>query len=283
MAIIWAGTIITWVTFSLSMIGMGIPLVASEHIVPEYYRGRGLEFTMFKMGCRLSTRVTVLSEAVRDLYPPNLRNKMVPMPNPVVVHGHVTVDPVGEPGQPKTILSVGRLEHQKDHATLIEAFASIADRFPEWGLRIVGDGSLRAELESAIARLGLRDKVSLPGSTDRIDLEYSRAQILAVPSRFESFGMVTAEAQAVGLPVIGFADCPGTNELIQHKKNGWLASGGEGEDRVRGLAEGLSTLMADESLRVRLGAASPRRIREFGPEAVTSKWENLLSSVAAGR
>ena len=268
-----------FVPLSFSMTGTGIPLVASEHIVPEYYRGRGIEYTLFKIGCRLSTRVTVLSEAVRALYPPNLRNKMVPMPNPVVEYPDCDVDPAGDSKPEKILLSVGRLEHQKDHATLIEAFASIVDRFPDWKLRIIGDGSLRGDLESAVNRLGVGGSVVLPGSTARIDEDYARVQILAVPSRFESFGMVTAEALAVGLPVVGFADCPGTNELIRHDENGWLVRTESGDDRAGAFAKGLEILMSDGSLRARLGAAGPSTIRDYKPESVVSKWEDLLVEV----
>ncbi len=272
-----------FVPLAFATMGTGIPLVASEHIVPQYYRGRGMEYTLFKAGCRLSKRVTVLSEAVRELYPPRLRRKMVPMPNPVVDYQNCVVDPVGAAGQLKTVLSVGRLEHQKDHATWIEAFATIADRFPDWRVRIIGDGSLRGDLESAVNRLGVGERVVLPGSSDRIEEEYARVQLVAVPSRFESFGMVTAEALAVGLPVVGFADCPGTNELIRHDENGWLVGSAGDKDRVEAFAEGLEALMSDPSLRARLGAAGPPSVRDNAPDVVVSGWEDLLTEVSRKR
>jgi glycosyltransferase involved in cell wall biosynthesis len=271
-----------FVPLAFAMIGTGVPLVASEHIVPEHYKSRGVEFALFQLGCLMSKRVTVLSEAVRGLYPARLRKRMVAMPNPVVEYEDCKSDPAGSDLPTKTILGVGRMEAQKDQKTLIEAFATIAGRFPDWNVRIVGDGSLRRELEAAVSSHGLGERVSLPGSTDRIDLEYSRAQLLAVPSRFESFGLVTAEALAAGLPVIGFADCPGTNELVRHDENGWLV-GGSGQDRVRAFADGLATLMGDGPLRARLGAAGPGTVGEFGAGEVVSRWENLLSNVAAGR
>jgi len=271
-----------FVPLGFSMVGMEIPLVASEHIVPEYYRGRGVEFWLFKTGCRLSKRVTVLSEAVREMYPRGLRKKMVAMPNPVVEYPDCRVDPAGHSASEKIVLSVGRLEHQKDHATLIEAFATIADRFPQWRLRIVGDGSLRGSLEATVSRLGLGERVSLPGSSDRIDNEYRRAQVQAVPSRFESFGMVTAEAMAVGLPVLGFADCPGTNELITHNETGWLVSTTDDVGRVSAYAEGLSALLGDSGLRQRLGAAARRSMKGFDSQGVIDNWQALLKDVSGG-
>lgn len=267
---------------AFSMVGTGIPLVASEHIVPEYYRGRRAEYALFAMGCLLAKRVTVLSESVRRLYPAFLQNRMVPMPNPVTVYENCVADVVGEDRAQKVVLSVGRLEAQKDHATLIRAFAGIADRFPDWRVRIVGDGSLRGELKGLILELGLEERVTLAGATDRIDRVYASAQLLATPSRFESFGMATAEAMAVGLPALGFADCPGTNELVEHDRSGWLVAPNEGGDRVSAYARGLSTLMGDAQLRRRLGETARKDMSEFDSPGVIQSWEVLLSEFAGG-
>lgn len=271
-----------FVPLGLSMVGTGIPLVASEHIVPEYYRGRGAEFRLFEAGCRLSKRVTVLSEAVRAMYPARLQKKMVAMSNPVVRYPDCKVDPAGDAKAVKTVLSAGRLEHQKDHATLIGAFAAIAPGFPDWQLRIVGDGSLRGDLERLITDVGMEKRITIVEPTDRIDREYAHAQLLAVPSRFESFGMVTAEAMAVGLPALGFSDCPGTNELIEHGANGWLVTPNDRNDRRDTFAEGLSTLLGDSELRRRLGAAARHRLAESEPQRVVREWEKLLRDCQGG-
>ncbi len=264
-----------FVPMAFAMRGLGAPLVASEHIVPEYYRNRRGEYVLLVLGCLLSTRVTVLSAAVRDMYPRLVRSRMVPMPNPVSV-------PVAGPGpsqSSKTVLSVGRLEAQKDHATLIDAFAMIADRFPAWTLRIVGDGSLRASLERRLQASGLEQRASLVPSTAHIEDEYARAQVFALPSRFESFGIATAEAMSVGLPVVGFADCPGTNELVHHNTDGWLVEPARDGDRVRPYAEGLATIMGDDTLRKRLGASARESVRQFDPSHIVARWQGLLEDV----
>ena len=160
----------TFVPLVLSMVGTGVPRIASEHNVPERYQGRRVEFALFQLACFMSARVTVISEAVRGLYPAWLRKRMVPMPNPVIVHDGCEPDPAAADRPTKTILSVGRLERQKDQMTLVDAFASIAGRFPNWNVRIVGDGSLQRELEAAVSRHVLLERVLLPVSTDRIDL-----------------------------------------------------------------------------------------------------------------
>lgn len=259
--------------------GLGVPLVASEHIVPEYYRNRRGEYFLLVLGCLLSTRVTVLSKAVRDMYPRLVKSRMVPMPNPVSVPAASWSESRAPAGASKTVLSVGRLEAQKDHATLIDAFAMIAERFPDWNLRIVGDGSLRESLEQRLHASGLGSRASLVPTTAHIEDEYVRAQVFAMPSRFESFGIATAEAMSVGLPVVGFADCPGTNELVHHNADGWLVEPARDGERVRPYAEGLSALMGDDILRKRLGTCARESVRQFDPPHIVARWQDLLDDV----
>ncbi len=269
-----------FVPLALSTAGLGVPRVASEHTVPEYYRGRRGEYIAFLVACMLSKRVTVLSPAVRDMYPAFVRPRMVPVPNPVPAPSPGDAGAAAARSASRTILAVGRLGPEKDHATLIDAFASIAPRFPDWTLRIVGDGSLRRDLEQRVARHNLSGRAVLPGMTPRIDDEYARAELFAVPSRFESFGMATAEALAAGLPVLGFAGCPGINELVAHDRTGWLVSGTPEADRTAAFADGLATLLRDDALRTRLGRAAAASVERFATGSVVARWEQLLEGVA---
>jgi glycosyltransferase involved in cell wall biosynthesis len=143
-------------------------------------------------------------------------------------------------------------------------------------LRIVGEGTLRAQLEAQVLALGLASRVQLLGPTKDIWKEYSSAQLFVTPSRYESFGLVTAEALAQGLPVVGFADCPGTNELVRPGENGVLVT--PSGDRVGSLAAALLSLMEGEQLRGRLTAGS-KALEEHRLERVLDRWERLLHSL----
>jgi GalNAc-alpha-(1->4)-GalNAc-alpha-(1->3)-diNAcBac-PP-undecaprenol alpha-1,4-N-acetyl-D-galactosaminyltransferase len=267
-----------YIPLGLALIGSNIPVIASEHIAYDHYRSRPLQAALLRLTPFLARAVTVISPAIREGFPAMLRQQMVVIPNPVGMKDGRATDLSGVSGSMKTLLSVGRLEEQKDHRTLIEAFARIAARFPDWRLRIVGEGILRAHLEAQVKRLGLADRVSLPGVTSQIEEEYSAAQLFAMPSSYESFGLATAEALSYGLPVIGFADCPGTNELVRDGVNGLLV---EGRDRAAALAEGLATLMGSSARRQELGAAAPASIAEFAPERVADEWEKLLMTIGS--
>jgi glycosyltransferase involved in cell wall biosynthesis len=259
-----------YVPLALALSTSPTPVLASEHILYDHYRTLPLEAFALRATAPFYAAMTVISEAIRMSFPPALRKRMEAIPNPVARVARLA-NPVGGPS--KVVLNVGRLFDQKDQRTLIEAFAKVAGDYPDWVLRIVGEGPLRPALEKLVQDRCIGDRVQLPGVIDDIDHEYEAAQILVMSSRYESFGLATAEGLAHGLPVIGFADCAGTNELIRNNHNGLLVPSG---DRIDGLAAALRQLMQDAELRRRLGAAGPPSVTHFSLDVIVSRWEGLL-------
>lgn len=268
----------TFVPLGLAAIGTSVPVIASEHIVPHHYRTRPLEAALLRTTPYLVHSITCTSEAVRQEYPPALRQKMTPIPNPVTVSPLGIADVAGLKRAAKVLLTVGRLEEQKDHETLIRAFAVLADRVPEWRLRIVGDGSLRPTLERLIRGLEIADRVELAGSRPNISDEYLAAQLFVLPSRYESFGLTTVEAMSHGLPAVGFADCLGTKDLIKPGVNGELAA--PYPDRIASLAETLLPLMTNPGARETLAHNARLMKDEYKLDAVIQVWENLIRGAA---
>ena len=263
-----------FVPLGMAMVGTGIPVVASEHAVPDHYLGRWLEHTLLRLTPWLVHRIVVVSEQVKARYPASWQSRMVVIPNPVRPMSIVLADAVGASGQRRTLLSVGRLAEQKDYPTLIDAFALIADRLPDWDLRIVGDGECRAALWARIEAYGLEGRISLPGVIEDIGSEYSRAQLFVIPSLYESHGLVVVEALAHGLPAVGFANCLGVNRLIRPGRNGELVAG---PDRVQSLAEVLVRLMGDSEARARLAPSEANLPDVHDPERILDRWECLLN------
>ena len=83
----------------------------------------------------------------------------------------------------------------------------------DWQYEIVGNGSLRRELEQLIISLNLQDKVILSGWSSKLEEKYHNADILLIPSRYEGFGLVSIEGMSTGLPVIA-SDLAGINEVV---------------------------------------------------------------------
>jgi glycosyltransferase involved in cell wall biosynthesis len=216
--------------------------------------------------------MTVPSEKIREEFPAGIREKMLVIPNPVAARDK---DRRGSRKVGRTLLAVGAFREEKAHPFLVSAFAQLAPQFPDWTLRLVGDGPCRAALERQVAELGLIGRVVFAGAVADIAAEYASADLFAMPSTYESFGLATAEALAYALPAVGFADCPGTNELIVDGVNGLLVSG---KDRAGALAEGLAQLMDDDALRRRLGAKGPASVERFSLESVARAWEMLIQT-----
>lgn len=215
-------------------------------------------------------RIAVLLPEHRDWYPADLRPKLSILPNAVTP---VAPECLAAAQRRKVVISVGRLASVKRHQLLLEVWARIAPRFPDWELRIFGEGPLRNNLQAQIDALGLRS-AHLMGHTGPIGEQYLAAAILAHPAEFEGFPLAVTEALASGLPVVGFADCSGLNRLVVDGANGLLVPA-EG-DRLGHYAEALSGLMADEPRRLALGAAGPASVAVYAPSTIIDMWEDLL-------
>jgi colanic acid/amylovoran biosynthesis glycosyltransferase len=157
------------------------------------------------------------------------------------------------------ILTVGRLSPEKAFPGLIEAFAEIRRQGKDARLDIIGDGPEHGRLEAQIKRLGLEDSCHLLGSKSSPDVlaEMARSDIFAMSSLMEGLPVVLMEALALGLPVVapGVAGIP---ELIEHDQTGLLYIVSD----WAGLARGLARLIADPSLRLRLGQNGRQRVAE---------------------
>ena len=106
----------------------------------------------------------------------------------------------GIPGDAFAVGNIGRFEHQKNHAFLMDAFSKLKAVRRDAVLVIAGDGVLRPEIERQIVSLGLSDSVRLLGYRADADKLYSAFDAFALPSRFEGLGIVLVEAQMAGLP-----------------------------------------------------------------------------------
>lgn len=125
----------------------------------------------------------------------------------------------------KIILAVGRLHEQKGFDMLLQAWQPIEMNYPEWTLRIVGEGPKRKELENQINDLQLQHVV-LVGRIEDVKNEYTAASLFVLSSRYEGFSLVLSEAMWCGVPCVAF-DCPqGPAELLSEER-GWLVPKGD--------------------------------------------------------
>lgn len=204
---------------------------------------------------------------------------------PVVVYPSVS-SPSTRPepiaGRPNSVrlLTVARLVSRKGHLRVLDAIRVLRDKHPDFSVSyaIVGDGPMRAAIESAVRDLGLQDvRIVTDVSDDLLPSYYAAADALVMPVvrdpvDREGFGMVYLEAAAYGVPSIA-TNMPGIDEAVINEETGILVEDGD----IAGLADAVYRLAADAFLRARLGEAAFRRAHEvFAPDRQFSKLNDLL-------
>lgn len=117
------------------------------------------------------------------------------------------------------LLIVGRLEKQKGHALFLDILA--LDPKLKFKLTILGEGSCQKSIKKQVKKLGFKKQVTFIKKSDSMQEMYKQHQIVVIPSLWEGFGLVAAEAMAAGRIVVA-SDVDGLKEVINHKKNGLL-------------------------------------------------------------
>jgi len=175
----------------------------------------------------------------------------------------------------KQVIAIGRYDYQKGFDRLIEAWRPVYDRFPDWKLKIIGDGELRNELETLIDKYNLNDVVELKKNTSDILSEYLDASFLVMSSRYEGLPMVLLEAMSVGLPMISFECKCGPRDIITNEENGFLVP----EGNVSALAERIIQLIEDMNLRKKMGQTAKINSERFSESVIMDKWIKLFNNL----
>jgi glycosyltransferase involved in cell wall biosynthesis len=162
----------------------------------------------------------------------------------------------------RVILTVGRWaasERYKGADELIHAIARLRADVPGLHLVVVGGGDDLPRLRRIAADLGVVDSVHFLENLSREEVAacYEHAELFALPSTGEGFGLVFLEAMVFAKPAIGAA-CGGTTDVVEDGVNGLLVPPHDAER----LAQSLALLLRDESLRAQLGGRGAQMVRQ---------------------
>lgn len=172
----------------------------------------------------------------------------------------------------KVICAVGRYHIQKRFDLLIKAFSIIANKYPDWTLKIYGDGVLKTHLQEIITVNGLTNRISLCGKYKSIEEAYTNKSFYVMSSEHEGFGISLLEALTYKLPVISFNTPSGPSEIIYNNKNGILVP----MLNIESLANAMETLINNENLRIFMSDNSYLSTNSFSKEKIISQWIAIL-------
>ncbi|GAA5087880.1 glycosyltransferase involved in cell wall biosynthesis [Thermocatellispora tengchongensis] len=176
----------------------------------------------------------------------------------------------------RIVAAGGRWVPAKAYDRLLRAFAIVADKRPDWRLRLYGGGSEERRLRDLVSELHLHNHVYFMGTTPDLTGEFAKASIVAVTSRSEVLGMSVIEALGCGVPVVGFDHPRGVGEFVRHGVNGLLVPEGEGE--VEAFATALLSLIDDERRRRALAAGARDSVAGHAVAPAAERWEKLMTS-----
>jgi GalNAc-alpha-(1->4)-GalNAc-alpha-(1->3)-diNAcBac-PP-undecaprenol alpha-1,4-N-acetyl-D-galactosaminyltransferase len=252
-----------------------VPVIVSERSDPHAQPLNNPWRTLRPWVYRRATCVVAQTQHALDFFSDAIRRRGKVIPNPVVTEragaGRQLLANRHESG--KVLLGMGRLSREKGFDYLIEAFATVAAKHPDWTLEIWGEGNERGHLESMVSALGLGGRVRLPGVTPDPADKMRRADLFVLSSRHEGFPNVLCEAMACGLPVISFDCHSGPAEIIRDGVDGVLCPPACSD----ALAAAMTRLMSSEAERNRLAAAATHGVQRFSLTTVMRTWTELIT------
>lgn len=238
----------------------------------EEYPGRLMRFLAEAL-FPLAEGIILQTERSRAFFGSRIRRKAVILPNslnPDFIKERYD----GE--RQKEIVSVGRLDQNKNQEMIIRAFAALAEKYPEHRLVIYGEGELRPYLEEVIRELGMEERISLPGVIPDVGARIEKAEVFVLASYSEGVSNALIEALATGLAVVA-TDVPsgGTQELITDGENGLIIPAG---DR-KALEEALDRLLGDVAYAKELGSKAAEIQKRLAPERVNALWKKYFEEI----
>ena len=264
---------------------LDIPVIISERTSPKHFAAGRIATTLRPHVYPSASMLVMQSEALRPWGEKIMRwdTRVTVIANPVQCG---TTPPASGGLLPlwwratrKHVLAIGRLDAGKGFDMLLEAFHRALGDNPEWDLVIIGEGPARPDLKALREKLGLDDRVSLPGRVDQPWTIGANADIFVLSSRYEGFPNVLLEAMVHGLACVSF-DCPvGPGQIVRDNFDALLAPPGD----VDALAAAMKRVAESDDLRHRLGNNARNSVQRFDPVHIMREWDDMIENLTGLR
>ena len=221
----------------------------------------------FKFGNFIPVAISpYCAKTIEDVY--GIQFKNIPCITNGVDTSKYVVSPIQHEGT--VFINVGRLQSQKNHMLLINAFAKVLGKDPTVRLTIVGEGELRTEIEKLIQEYGIERYVSMPGQCGDVQRRLNAADIFVQSSDYEGLPISGLEAMACGLPIIS-TKAGGTVDIVKNDENGFLVDIGNVDE----LAEKMLFLARNKEICKKMGKKSREIVEMFDIDKCAQKYQNL--------
>lgn len=250
--------------------------IGTERNNPYKYKASKLNSFLRRFFYRLCGGYVFQTEKSSKFFTDELRDRDIIIPNAIFNEAIYELEPPEQ--REKVICSVGRLTQQKRFDLLIDAFKRIADRFPDYNLVIFGEGELRQELEAQRDRLGLKERIYLPGTNPEAVKLVNRTGVFVLSSDMEGMPNALMEAMAMGVPCVSTRCDMGPEELIENGENGLLVDVGSSEQ----LAAAMFKYITDTDFAEKISANGRKMLKTHSVDAISEKWLEFIEKIING-
>lgn len=253
--------------------GLKVPVVTSVRGDPkEEYYNKSMEL-LAKTLMGKSAGIILQTEDAKAYFPKWMHRKITILSNPL---NPDFIEAYFEGKREEKIVSVGRIDANKNQKLIIDAFYQIAREFPKVKFVLYGEGEEREKLIQYVEKGPYQDRISLPGAVSNVKESIKTARLFVLSSDTEGMPNALMEALALGIPCIS-TDCPcgGPKALMGGKENGILVPVGDSKS----MAEAMRIILSDEEVWRTYSRNAYKIVEELNPKAVNKKWEEYLCSV----
>lgn len=251
-----------------------IPVILSERGDPNKTFNNKIIFKIMKCLYKKADGFVFQTTDAQKFYESFIKCKTKIIPNPI--NQNFIRQEISNKRE-NTIISVGRIEKQKNNKLLINAFERIHQEYQDYKLVFYGKGSLEGELKEHIKEKGLENKIIFKGYSTNLENEIYNAGVFVLSSDFEGMPNALMEAMASGLPCVS-TDCPvgGPRELIKNNINGILIPVGDEEQ----LVVAIKKILDDKNFANQISKQALNIADSLDPKKISKIWEDFIRELA---
>lgn len=260
-----------------SLIGVDVPIIVADRNDPHWVWNNIFQRSLRFLAYRRARCIVCQTENNQNYYTGSYLRKTKVIYNPIFLPSEYKGRALKSPKEHR-IVSVARLDEQKNLGMMIRAFALFHKNHKDYSLTIYGEGPMRERIETLISELELEGSVFLPGAKKNVWDLIVNAEIFALSSWYEGMPNALLEALCLGLPCVS-TRVSGAKDLIEDGINGLLVDLG---DEI-GMAKCFEIIANDSQKGNRIGTEGANIFLLLRIDRISAEWINLFDKVLASK